>query len=65
MKSPFRHFNLSPEVIRLTVTMYVRYPLPLLLVEVPPFGRGIDICHGTERFWWSRFGPIFAVEIRK
>jgi putative transposase len=27
MKSPFRYFNRSPEVIRLTVMMYVRYPL--------------------------------------
>jgi hypothetical protein len=27
--------------------------------------RGIDICHETGRFWWNRFGPIFAAEIRK
>ena len=27
MKSPFRYFNSSPEIIRLTVMMYVRYPL--------------------------------------
>ena len=25
MKNPFRYFNSSPEVIRLTVMMYVRY----------------------------------------
>jgi len=25
--SPFRYFNLSPEVIRLVVLMYVRFPL--------------------------------------
>ncbi len=29
------------------------------------FERGIDICHETVRFWWNRFGPIFAAEIRK
>jgi len=29
MKDPFRYFNLSPEIIRLTVMMYVRYPLAL------------------------------------
>ena len=27
--------------------------------------RGIDICHETVRFWWNRFGPMFAAEIRK
>ena len=27
--SPFRRFNSSPEVIRLVVMMYVRYPLSL------------------------------------
>jgi putative transposase len=27
--------------------------------------RGIDICHETIRFWWNRFGPVFAAEIRK
>ncbi len=27
MSNPFRYFNSSPEVIRLTVMMYIRYPL--------------------------------------
>jgi hypothetical protein len=27
MRNPFRRFNSSPEVICLTVMMYVRYPL--------------------------------------
>jgi putative transposase len=27
MRNPFRYFNSSPEVIRLTVMMYLRYPL--------------------------------------
>ena len=27
--------------------------------------RGIDICHETVRLWWTRFGPMFANEIRK
>ncbi len=29
--SPFRHFNSSPEAIRLVVLMYVRFPLSLRL----------------------------------
>ena len=33
MRNPFRYFNSSPEVIRLTVLMYIRYPLSLRQVE--------------------------------
>jgi len=29
MKNLFRYFNSSPEVIRLTLMMYIRYPLSL------------------------------------
>ena len=65
MKNPFRYFNSSPEIIRLTVMMYVRYPLSLRQVEDILFERGIDICHETVRFWWNRLGPMFAAEIRK
>jgi putative transposase len=45
--SPFRYFNSSPEVIRLVVMMYVRFPLSLRNVEDLLFERGIDICHET------------------
>ena len=41
--NPFRYFNSSPEVIRLVVMMYVRYPLSLCNVEDLLFERGIDI----------------------
>jgi putative transposase len=65
MNNPFRYFNSSPEVIRLVVMMYVRYPLSLRNVEDLFAERGIDISHETVRFWWNRFGPMFAGEIRK
>lgn len=65
MKNPFRCFNSSPDVIRLTVMLYIRYPLSLRQVEDILFERGIDICYETVRLWWNRFGPMFAVEIRK
>ena len=65
MRNPFRYFNSSPEVIRLAVMLYVRFPLSLRQVEDLLHERGIDICFETVRFWWNRFGPIFAAEIRK
>ncbi len=58
MQNPFRYFNSSPEVIRLAVMMYVRYPLSLRQVEDLLFERGIDICHETVRYWWNRFGTV-------
>ena len=64
-QDPFRWFDSSPEVIRLVVLLYVRYPLSLRNVEDLLFERGIDICHETVRLWWNRFGPMFAAEIRK
>ena len=45
--------------------MYVRFPLSLRNVEDMLAERGIDICHETVRFWWNRFGPLFAGNIRK
>ena len=65
MSNPFRYFNSSPEVIRLVVMMYVRYPLSLRNVEDLLAERGIDISHETVRFWWNRFGPMFAAKIRR
>jgi DDE domain len=64
MSNPFRYFNSWPEVIRLVVMMYVRYPLSLRNVEDLLAERGIEISHETVRFWWNRFGPMFAAEIR-
>ena len=45
--------------------MYVRFPLSLRNVEDLLHERGIDICHETVRFWWNRFGPVFAAGIRR
>ena len=66
MKNPnsFRYFKTSPEIIRLAVMMYVRFPLSLRNVEDLLHERGIDICHETVRYWWNRFGPMFAHQIR-
>ena len=65
MRNPFRYFKTSPEVIRLAVMMYVRFPLSLRNVEDLLHERGVDVSHETVRFWWNRFGPMFAAEIRR
>jgi len=65
LASPFRYFNSSPELIRLVMLMYVRFPLSLRNVEALLAERGIDICHETVRHWWNRFGPLFAADVRR
>jgi putative transposase len=61
----FRCHNTSPEIIRLAVMLYVRFPLSLRNVEDLLHERGVDVSHETVRFWWLRFGPMFAAEIRR
>ena len=56
---------MSPEIIRLAVMRYVRFPLSLRNVEDLLHERGIEISHETVRFWWIRFGPMFAGNIRR
>jgi putative transposase len=63
--TPSRYFKTSPEIIRLAVMMYIRFPLSLRNVEDLLHERGIDISHETVRFWWNRFGPMFAAEIQQ
>jgi putative transposase len=44
-RSPFRYFKTSPEIIRLAVMLYIRFPLSLLNVEDLLHERGIEIRH--------------------
>ncbi len=48
MSKSYRYFNSSPEIIGLTIFMYIRYPLSLRHVEDLLFERGIDICHDPK-----------------
>ena len=61
----FKYFKTSPETIKLAVMYYIRYPLSLRQVEDILHERGIDICHETVRYWWNKFGSLFAKEMKK
>lgn len=41
--SPFRYFKMSPEIIRMAVVLYVRYPLSIRNLEDLLRERGIGI----------------------
>jgi len=64
-QNPFKYYKTSPEIIKLAVMYYVRYPLSLRQVEDILFERGIDVCHETIRYWWNKFGTRFAKDIKK
>ena len=63
-KDPFKYFKTSPEIIKLAVMYYIRYPLSLRQVEDILHERGIDICHETVRYWWNKFGNTFAKDLK-
>jgi putative transposase len=49
----------SPEVIRLAVMFYVRFPLSLRNVEDLLYEWDIDVSYEAVWFWWNRFGQMF------
>lgn len=62
---PFSYFKTSSEIIRLAVVMYARLLLSLRNAEDLLHERGIEVSHESVRYWWHRFGPMFASETRK
>lgn len=55
---PLRFFKTSPEIIRVMVTLYIRFPLSLHNIDDLLDERGVEISHETVRYWWNRFGPM-------
>lgn len=54
-RSRFRCFKTSPEIIRLAVLLYVRFPLSQRNVEDLLHVRGVGVSHKTARFFEDRF----------
>ena len=79
MRNPFRYYKTSPEVIRLAVMMYVRFPLSLRQVEALLHERGYRhqlrngsclvepvrpvVCRGDKKEPLGRNAKIAAVEV--
>ena len=45
--SPFYYFETCPEIIRLAIMLYIRFPLSLRNVEDLLDERGIDVSYET------------------
>jgi putative transposase len=48
--NPLKGFQSSPEIIRLAVMLYVRFPLSLRNAEGLLHERSVDVGHKTVRF---------------
>ena len=61
-RSPFRYSRTCPEIIWSAVMMHVGLPLSFRNVEDLLHERRIEVSCETVRFWWHRFGPMFAAD---
>ena len=57
--------NNQPGDLRLAVMRFVRFLFSLRNVENLLHERGIDVSHEAVRYWWHRFDPLLAAEIKK
>lgn len=48
---PFHHFKTSPKIIRLSIMLYIRFPLSVCSVEELIHERGVGISNETVRYW--------------
>ena len=64
-RSPYRGHRFPPEIIRHVVWLYLRFTLSFRDVEELLAERGLDISYETIRRWVLKFGPQFALELRR
>jgi putative transposase len=60
----FARHQFSPDIIRHAVWLYVRF-LSFRDVEHLLAEHGLDVSYETVTRWVSRFGPLFARELRR
>jgi len=60
----FARHQFPPAVIRHTVWLYLRFTLSYSDVEDLLAERGLDVSYESVRRWVSKFGPLFARELR-
>jgi len=61
----FARHQFPPDVIRHAVWLYLRFTLSLRDVEEMLAERGLNLTYETVRRWVTKFGPLFARELRK
>src|SRR5277367_6719361 len=65
MTISFARHQFPPAIIRHAVWLYLRFTLSYRDVEDLLAERGLDVSYETVRRWVSKFGPLFARELRR
>jgi putative transposase len=65
MTISFVRHQFPPAIIRHAIWLYVRFTLSYRDVEDLLAERGLDVSYETVRRWVSKFGPLFARELRR
>jgi len=65
MTISFARHQFPPAIIRHAVWLYLRFTLSYRDVEDLLAERGLDVSYETVRRWVSKFGPMFAQELRR
>ena len=64
MEISFARHQFPPDIIRHAVWLYLRFTLSFRDVEDLLAERGLDVSYETVRRSVSKFGPLFAKELR-
>ena len=64
MPISYARHRFPPVVIQHAIWLYLRFTLSYRDVEVLLAERGLDISYETLRRWVTKFGPLFARELR-
>ena len=62
-RSPFPYFKTSPEVIRLAVMLYIRFPQSLRNIEDLPHERGMAPGLKGVRYWRNRLARCLQLKL--
>src|SRR5450432_1311090 len=65
MTISFARHQFAPAIIQHAVWLYVRFTLSFRDVEDLLAERGLDVSYETVRRWVSKFGTLFARELRR
>ena len=61
----FKRHRFLPEVIRYEAWLYFRFTLSIRDVEELLAERGIEVSREAIRMWAIKFGPQFALQLRR
>jgi putative transposase len=61
----YRRHRYPAEVITQAVWLYFRFNLSFRDVEELMAERGIEVSYETIRRWCAKFGPAFALQLRR